>query len=101
MSVGPIDFIPPGTSMAQLMAGGADGADSVPDFSAWMGDYVGSLNRKLNEADQLTARLVAGDVDNLHHIMIGLEEAKLAFQLAAQVRNRILDAYQEISRIQL
>lgn len=105
MSIAPIDFIAPGATLEQVMLSSA-GADvgkngGTADFSAWMDGYVGSLNQKLLEADQLSARLVAGDIDNLHQIMIGLEESKLAFQLAVQVRNRILDAYQEISRIQL
>jgi flagellar hook-basal body complex protein FliE len=105
MSIVPIDFIAPGATLEQVMlssaGGGVDKASATTDFSTWMDGYVGSLNQKLLEADQLSARLVAGDIDNLHQIMIGLEESKLAFQLAVQVRNRILDAYQEISRIQL
>ena len=103
MSVVPIDFIAPGATLEQVMfsSAGADVGKNGADFSTWMDGYVGSLNQKLLEADQLSARLVAGDIDNLHQIMIGLEESKLVFQLAVQVRNRILDAYQEISRIQL
>lgn len=105
MSIVPIDFIVPGASLEQVMlsttSNGTEKANATSDFSTWMDGYVGSLNQKLIEADQLTNRLVAGDIDNLHQIMIGLEESKLAFQLAVQVRNRVLDAYQEISRIQL
>jgi len=105
MSVLPIDFIAPGATLEQVMLSNASSnvgvGNATADFSTWMDGYVGSLNQKLLEADQLTARLVSGDIDNLHQIMIGIEESKLAFQLAVQVRNRILDAYQEISRIQL
>lgn len=105
MSIVPIDFIAPGASLEQVMfssaSNGVGNISATADFSTWMDGYVDSLNQKLLEADQLSARLVSGDIDNLHQIMIGLEESKLAFQLAVQVRNRILDAYQEISRIQL
>jgi flagellar hook-basal body complex protein FliE len=105
MSIVPIDFIAPGATLEQVILStannGAEKANAMSNFSTWMEGYVGALNQKLVEADQLSSRLVAGDIDNLHQIMIGLEESKLAFQLAVQVRNRILDAYQEISRIQL
>lgn len=106
MSAAPIEFIAPGASLEQVMqsaqrAGGVGDSPAASDFASWMGNYVDSLNQNLVEADRLTASLVSGRIDNLHHVMIGLQESKLAFQLAVQVRNRILDAYQEISKIQL
>jgi flagellar hook-basal body complex protein FliE len=47
------------------------------------------------------ARLAAGDTDNLHQVMIALEEAKLSFQLMVQVRNKLLESYQDILRMQI
>ena len=43
----------------------------------------------------------AGEVASLHEVMIHMEETKLSFQLLAQVRNRLLDAYQEVMRMQV
>ena len=60
---------------------------------------------KVNEmqllSHQASVKLVTGESDNLHELMISLEEAKLALQLAVEVRNKILDAYQEILRMQI
>jgi flagellar hook-basal body complex protein FliE len=40
-----------------------------------------------------------GKVTNLHQIMIGMEESRLSFQLFLQVRNRVLEAYQDILKM--
>lgn len=46
-------------------------------------------------------RLATGDVQNLHQIMIRLEESRLSFQLMLQVRNRLLETYQDVMKMQI
>ena len=70
-------------------------------FSSWLAHHLSDTNAKLTKSDQLLQGLAAGNFDNLHQVMIALEEAKLALQLAVQVRNRALEAYQELLRMQL
>ena len=55
------------------------------DFAGWLAKEIGSVNDKLVNSDQLLQRLAAGDVDNLHQVMIGIEEAKVSFQLVAHL----------------
>ena len=62
---------------------------------------IENVNQQLLSANTATQRLAAGDVENLHQVMIQLEEAKLSFQLLVQVRNRALEAYQEVMRMQI
>ena len=50
---------------------------------------------------QASIKFATGESDNLHELMITLEEAKIALSLAVEVRNKILDAYQEILRMQI
>jgi len=52
------------------------------------------------EADNKTAALLAGSGMDVHSAMIAVEKADLSFQLMMQVRNKIVSAYQEISRMQ-
>jgi len=66
------------------------------------------LNNALNEISELeeTAEngsnaLATGEVDDLHSIMIDTEKADIALQLTIQIRNKILDAYNEIMRMQI
>lgn len=46
-------------------------------------------------------QLAVGDVQNLHQIMIRMEETRLSFQLVMQVRNRMLEAYQDVMKMQV
>lgn len=74
---------------------------SQSDFASWMAKELGAIGDKVAQSDQLLQRVALGDVDNLHQIMISLDEAKLSFQLLVQVRNKLLEAYQDILRMQV
>lgn len=69
------------------------------DFGAWFAREVGAVNATLIKSDNDVKKLAAGEAVSLHDVMIHMEEAKLSFQLLAQVRNRLLDAYQEVMRM--
>jgi flagellar hook-basal body complex protein FliE len=81
--------------------GPAAGVAQPDSFGAWFAQEVGSVNTTLVNADQEVRKLAAGEATSLHEVMIHMEEAKLSFQLLAQVRNRLLDAYQEVMRMQV
>lgn len=70
-------------------------------FSEVLGDAMGRLNQLQAEADSAALRLALGDQVELHDVMIASEKAALAFHLALQVRNKLVEAYQEIMRIQV
>ena len=76
-------------------------APPAPGFGNWFTQEVGAVNASLVNADSDIKKLAVGEVQSLHQVMIHLEEAKLSFQLLAQVRNRLLDAYQEVMRMQV
>ena len=42
-----------------------------------------------------------GETDNLHQVMMALDKAKVSFQLMVQVRNKLLEAYQDVLRMQI
>ena len=71
------------------------------DFASWMAQEVSSTNDKILQADQQLQRLATGEADNLHQVILSLEEAKASFQLLVQVRNKLLEAYQDILRMQV
>lgn len=74
---------------------------SSNNFAAWFAQEVQASNSKMAIAEQDMAKLATGQAPSLHEVMIHLEEAKLSLQLLAQVRNRLLDAYQEVMRMQV
>jgi flagellar hook-basal body complex protein FliE len=59
------------------------------------------VNADLKAADVGVQELAMGNAPNLHRIMLDLEQAKLSLQLLVQVRNHLLDAYQEVTRMQI
>ena len=70
-------------------------------FGAWLNDEVGQVNQQLISSDSQLRKLALGEADSLHQVMISLEEAKLSFQLMVQIRNRLLEGYQDIMRMQV
>ncbi|MGH9499990.1 MAG: flagellar hook-basal body complex protein FliE [Terriglobales bacterium] len=60
-------------------------------------DKMGELN---NDSEQQIGDLVQGKRQDIHNVMIAVEKADVAFQLMMQVRNKIVNAYQEVSKLQ-
>ena len=69
-------------------------------------DFVHTLNETMQkvealqtEAEKQVEQLVSGQGSDIHSAMIAVEKANLSFQLMMQVRNKIVDAYQQISQM--
>ncbi|EGG95031.1 hypothetical protein IMCC1989_1987 [gamma proteobacterium IMCC1989] len=60
-----------------------------------------TINDQINKAEFNVRELAAGRADNLHHVMVSLSKAKLSFELAVEVRNKLLEGYQEIIKMQI
>lgn len=73
----------------------------APGFAAWFAQEVGAVNASVVATENDVKKLATGETQSLHEVMIHMEEAKLSFQLLAQVRNRLLEAYQEVMRTQV
>lgn len=96
-----IESIAATAALAQPDAAPAAVRPPAGDFGQWFAHELKSVNTSLSVADTDVKKLAAGEAQSLHEVMIHLEEAKLSFQLLAQVRNRLLDAYQEVMRMQV
>ena len=101
MNIDPVGFLPPLTDIAGIQSADRSAGAPGADFASWIAKELGTVNDKIMQSDQMLQRLATGEVDNLHQVMIGIEDAKVAFQLLVQVRNKLLDAYQDILRMQV
>lgn len=72
-----------------------------PGFGQLVSEGLEGVNRKLMVSQTDLQQLALGEAPNLHEVMLRLEESRIAFQLAMQVRNRLLEAYQEVMRMQV
>ena len=71
------------------------------DFSEMMKGYLDDVNDMQVKADNSTNDLIIGKTDNVHEVMIAAEEARLALELTVQVRNKVIEAYQELIKMQI
>jgi len=76
--------------------GNKPGDSSFLDTLKTAVDQVGQLQ---SEADGQVAGMLNGNGQDVHSAMIAVEKANLAFELMVQMRNKIVSAYQEVSRI--
>ncbi len=78
--------------------------DSNPGEKPFMETLKESINQTNSlqmEADHAVSDLATGKTQNLHETMIAIEKADVSFQLMMQVRNKILSAYEEMTRMQI
>jgi flagellar hook-basal body complex protein FliE len=84
----------------QLLQSSAPAASAGVSFASTL-DQIATLNSRLVENEGAVRSLALGETDNLHEVMMGLESARLQLDLLLQVRNKLLDAYQEMMRMQV
>jgi len=80
---------------------GASGPDAANGgFKDTLKDAINQVEDMHSSAEQQMTDLLKGDRGDVQNVMIAVEKADIAFQLMMQVRNKIVNAYQEISRMQ-
>jgi flagellar hook-basal body complex protein FliE len=79
----------------------ATAAQSGGSFQNLLGEFVGEVNAKQIAAGDAITGLMSGKNVSLHQAMISMEEASVSFQMMVEVRNRLLDSYQELMRMQI
>ena len=89
------------SSLKDLAGAGTPTTGSSGSFSDVLGGMVQEVNGKQMAAGDAVQGLLSGDKVSLHQAMIAMEEASVSFQLMVEVRNKLLDSYQEIMRMQI
>lgn len=84
----------------------APGAKEAPSgtgggFSDFIGRALGEVDSKLKAADGEKTKVLTGETNNLHQAVIAMQEANVAFSLMIEVRNKLVESYQELMRMQV
>lgn len=64
-------------------------------------EKIGEVNDKQIEADNLTEKFIIGEEEDIHNVMLATEEAKMSLELAVQIRNKLVEAYEQFNRMQI
>jgi len=85
--------------LGQIGAGVETGkpANARSDFFSQLQSALNQVEQIQSEADQQIAGLLNGQGEDIHKAMIAVEKANLSFQLMMQVRNKIIQAYRDVS----
>ena len=62
---------------------------------------IGSVEKSQGQAQQMVDSFLAGGNEEIHAVALASQRASLEFELALQVRNKVVSAYQEVMRMQL
>src|ERR1700678_470105 len=110
----PIDSI--SSALNTLGAPGVQGAPKLPGalpdgltaagapadgFSHLLDGLISSVSAKDAKADAITTQVLLGDSGQLHQSVIAMQESSTAFNLMVAVRNKLVESYQELMRMQV
>ncbi|WP_420852219.1 flagellar hook-basal body complex protein FliE [Paenibacillus hamazuiensis] len=80
---------------------GISAAELSNRFGQFLNDAIAKLNDDQSTVDKLNQQFVKGELSDVHQLMIASEKASLGLELTVQVRNKAVEAYQEIMRMQI
>ena len=72
-----------------------------PSFADQLKNALNEVDRLQTQREQMVEGMVTGQATEVHDVMIAAKEAQLAFELLLEVRNKLLESYQEIMRLQV
>ena len=76
-------------------------AELAKSFGSFLNEAIENLNKQQAEVNALNQSFVIGEAVDVHQLTIAAEKAYLSLELAVQVRNKAIEAYQEIMRMQI
>jgi len=74
---------------------------SGPSFKETLSGFITDVNTMQTQADESIERVAAGDISDVHQVMNSVQEAKTAFNMMMEIRNKVMDAYDEVMRMRL
>lgn len=70
------------------------------EFSTYLSQAIGKVDQEISNSSNNISKLITGDLDNMHTAMIDMNKSQLVLQTAVQVRNKCVEAYNDIKNMQ-
>ena len=96
--IGPLN---PKLQVPEIRSPRMEGGEKGAGFGEILKDAISTVNEVQKQSDQEIQKLMTGESQDLHTTVIAMQKADLSFQMMMQVRNKIVQAYQEIMRMQI
>ncbi|MBT1071953.1 flagellar hook-basal body complex protein FliE [Pelotalea chapellei] len=90
-----------GIGKAFPATGGVKSASPAEGAGKFFSELVDKVNDLQSKSDSAIQGLASGENKNLHEVMISMEKASISFLFMSQVRNKAIEAYQEVMRMQV
>ncbi|WP_418790250.1 flagellar hook-basal body complex protein FliE [Phosphitispora sp. TUW77] len=97
----PVDILQASRKLGGLSQTQNNDQDKGMGFADILKNSINEINSLQLQSEELKNNLVTGDLNDLHQVTIAAEKSSLAFQLTLQIRNKVVEAYQEIMRMQV
>ena len=95
-AIGPAEQAKPAAKPAAEATTNADGKT----FNDVLQDFVEQVDNSQKDFDKAIEAVERGETDNLHQVMIAQSQAQISLKLAAEVRNKLVEAYKDVMRTQ-
>lgn len=99
MRIEPLKLTP--NSLSVGSNGPTESTQAGKAFSQFLSEAIADVNTLQNKAEKASLDLAAGKLQDVSQAVIAAEKAAIAMQLTMQVRNKVVDAYQEVMRMQV
>jgi len=81
------------------LAGNTASTARPVDFTSALESGLREVDQRVQAAESVPADLLAGKIDDFHEIAVQLKSAEISFRFAMEIRNKLVDAYREIMRM--
>jgi flagellar hook-basal body complex protein FliE len=88
-------------SVATPLSGGAAPTGDAQSFAKYMLDAIGEVNSMQRSADHAVEQLMTGEDINMAEVFTAVQKADMSFRMLLQIRNKMLQAYDEIKDIRI
>jgi flagellar hook-basal body complex protein FliE len=90
-----------GSMVGKIDATTPKASSAVNELGKTFDQVLNGLSATENKSDNLMARLAAGEDVDLHEVMIAAEQTDVSFRVAMAIRDKLVEAYQEITRMNI